>query len=114
MEMYIIAQYPENMSAKDKYDLLRSPKMQRMQDVKGQRLEVAAYLIREETNDEGEVSTIVSVKTKDGDLVATNSKTFLREFEAIIQCVGASEFALDVLDGVSRAGRHYVTCAWAD
>lgn len=114
MELKIIAQYPENMSAKDKYDLLRSPKTQRMQDMKGQRLEVSSYMIREETNDSGEVSTIVSVKTKDGDLVATNSKTFLREFEAIIQCVDGSEFALDVLDGVSHNGRHYVTCAWAD
>lgn len=114
MELKIVAQYPENLSAKDKYDLLRSPKTQRMQDMKGQRLEVAAYMIREETNSEGEVTTIVSVKTKDGDLVATNSKTFLQEFEAVIECVGGAEFALDVMDGISRNGRHYVTCAWAD
>lgn len=114
MDLKIVAQYPENLSAKNKYDLMRSPKTQRMQDMKGQRLEVSAYMIREETNSEGEVTTIVTVKTKDGDLVATNSKTFLREFEAIIECVGCAEFALDVMDGVSRNGHHYVTCAWVD
>lgn len=111
--MNILKQYPENMSNETKYDLLRSPKTQKMSDMKGQRLEVAAYMIREETNDSGEVSTICSIKTRDGDLFASNSKTFMREFDAIIECASGTEFAIDLLDGVSRAGRHYLTCAWA-
>ena len=111
--MTILRQFPENLSNETKYDLLRSPKTQKMSDVKGQRLEVAAYMIREETTESGEVTTICSIKTRDGDLFATNSKTFMREFDAIVECSGGSEFAIDVLDGVSRAGRHYLTCAWA-
>ena len=111
--MTILRQFPQNMSNETKYDLLRSPKTQKMSDVKGQRLEVAACMLREETSESGEVITICSIKTRDGDLFATNSKTFVREFDAIIACTEGSEFAIDVLDGVSRAGRHYVTCAWA-
>lgn len=110
--MTITKQFPVNLTNETKYDLLRSPKMQKMSDVKGQRLDVAAYIIREETTDAGEITTICSIKTQDGDLFATNSKTFIREFEAVTECVGEQPFALDVLDGVSRAGRHFVTCAW--
>ena len=111
--MTILKQFPANLSNETKYDLIRSPKTQKMSDVKGQRLEVVAYIIREETTESGEVITICSVKTRDGDLFATNSKTFMREFDAIIECSGGSEFAIDVLDGVSHAGRHYLICAWA-
>lgn len=110
--MTIMKQFPETLDNATKYDLLRSPKIQKMADVKGQRLDVTAYIIREETQDSGEITTICSIKTQDGDLYATNSKTFIREFEAVIECVGEQPFALDVLDGVSRAGRHFVTCAW--
>lgn len=110
--MTIIKQYPATLTTEDKYDLLRSPKMGKMSDVKGQRLDVIAYIVREETTDAGEIQTIVSVKTADGDLYATNSRTFIREFDAILECVGNAAFALDVLDGVSRNGRHYCTCAW--
>lgn len=110
--MTITKQFPATIDNATKYDLLRSPKIQKMAEVKGQRLDVVAYIIREETQDSGEITTICSVKTADGDLYATNSKTFIREFEAVIECVGEEPFAVDVLDGVSRAGRHFVTCAW--
>lgn len=110
--MTIIKQFPETIDNATKYDLLRSPKIEKMANVKGQRLDVVAYIIREETQESGEIVKICSVKTQDGDMYATNSKTFIREFEAVIECAGDQPFSLDVLDGVSRAGRHFVTCAW--
>lgn len=109
--MNILKSYPETMTPEIKYDLMRSPKTQRMADVKGQTLEVAAYMIREEDQD-GKVVRICSVLTTDGDIFATNSATFNREFEAILE-VAEGCFSIEVIDGVSRAGRHFVTCAWA-
>lgn len=110
--MTIIKSFPAELTKEQKYQLLRSPKMGKMSDVKGQRLQVAAYILREEQNEAGEVNKICSILTADGDMYATNSVTFIREFEAVIECVGDESFPLDVLDGVSRNGRHYVTCAW--
>lgn len=110
--MNIIKTFPAELTNEQKYQLLRSPKMGRMSDVKGQRLNVTAYILREEQTDDGEVNKICSILTSDGDMYATNSVTFIREFEAIIECVGDEAFSLDVLDGLSRNGRHYVTCAW--
>lgn len=110
--MAIIKQYPAELTAKDKYDLIRSPEIQKLSDVKGQTLDVTAYILREDTDSQGEIIRILSIKTADGDMFATNSPVCIREFEAILECTDAP-FALKILDGVSRAGRHFVTCAWA-
>lgn len=109
--MKTLNQYPEQMDSKLKYDLMRSPKIQKLSLCKGQVLDVEAYVLREDENQEGEAVEVLSMRTPEGELYATNSKTFIREFEAIIECA-RPPFAVEVIDGVSRAGRHYVTCAW--
>ena len=109
--MKTLKQYPENMDSKLKYDLMRSPKIQKISLCKGQVLDVEAYVIREDETGEGEITEVLSIKTPEGELYATNSKTFVREFKAILECCDPP-FAIEVIDGVSRAGRHFVTCAW--
>lgn len=113
--MAIIKNYPADLDKATKYDLMRNPKMQKLSTAKGQRLTVIAYMLREEENNDGEIVKILSLKTKEGDLFATNSPVCIREFEAVIDCLDGDEpeFDLAVIDGVSRGGRHYVTCAWA-
>lgn len=109
--MKTINQYPVEMDSKLKYDLMRSPKMQKISLCKGQVLEVEAYVLREDETAEGEVTEVLSIRTPEGELYATNSKTFIREFKAVIECA-EPPFAVEVIDGISRAGRHFVTCAW--
>lgn len=111
MTMKTIAMYPENMDAKCKYELMRSPKMRKISECKGQVLEVEAYVIREDETQDGELREVLSLKTPEGDLFATNSMTFIREFKAVLECT-QPPFSVEVVDGVSRAGRHFVTCAW--
>lgn len=109
--MKTLSQYPIEMDAKLKYDLMRSPKMQKISQCKGQVLEVESYVLREDENAEGEITEVLSFRTPEGELFATNSGTFIREFKAVLECTQPT-FALEVIDGVSRAGRHFVTCAW--
>lgn len=109
--MKTLSQYPIEMDAKLKYDLMRSPKMQKISMCKGQILDVDAYVLREDENAEGEITEVLSFRTPEGELFATNSGTFIREFKAILECT-QPEFSVEVIDGVSRAGRHFVTCAW--
>lgn len=109
--MEILKQYPETMDAKEKYDLLRSPKMDKISNAKGQVLEVASYVLRADLDKDGNAVEVLSIKTTDGDLYATNSSTFIREFEAILECT-EPVFCIDVIDGVSKSNRHYTTCAW--
>lgn len=111
--MSIIVNYPAEMTPALKYDLMRNPQMQKLSTAKGQRLSVAAYMIREDTNSDGEVVKILSIRTTDGDLFATNSPVCIREFEAVIECNPDTTFDIAVMDGISRNGRHYCTCAWA-
>ena len=111
--MAILVNYPVEMTAELKYDLMRNPQMMKLSLAKGQRLTVSAYMIRDDVNSDGEAVKILSIRTEDGDLYATNSPVCIREFEAIIECNPEATFEIMVLDGVSRNGRHYCTCAWA-
>ena len=109
--MAIITMYPENMDKKQKYDLMTSPKIRKISECRGQTLDVVAFMIRDEANQDGEIREILAIQTAEGDLFATNSLTFIREFKKIIDCT-EPPFSAEVVDGVSRAGRHFVTCAW--
>ena len=109
--MKTLKQYPETMDSKMKYDLMRSPKMQKISLCKGQVIDVDAYVLREDENSEGEITEVLSIKTPEGELYATNSGTFIREFKAVLECTDPP-FAIEIIDGMSRAGRHFVTCAW--
>lgn len=109
--MKTVAMYPETMDAKMKYDLMRSPITRKISDCRDQVLDVEAYVIREDETPEGEIKEVLSIKTPEGELFATNSPTFIREFKTVLECT-KPPFAVKVVDGVSRAGRHFVTCAW--
>ena len=111
--MAIIVNYPANMTPEMKYDLMNNPTMQKLSTAKGQRLQISAYMLRDDTNSDGQTVNVLSFKTKDGDLFATNSPICIREFMKIVDCKPNAEFDIIVLDGVSRNGRHYCTCAWA-
>lgn len=107
----------ENLTMKELYDLTRNPETKRMSDHKGKTISVDQYMIREEEKgDTGEVVTIVSIKSGE-DIFATNSPTFVREFESLVDMAeksGATIQHIKVTGGKSRAGREYVTCVYVD
>lgn len=109
--MKTLKQYPETMDSKMKYDLMRSPKMQKISLCKGQVIDVDAFVLREDENAKGEITEVLSIKTPEGELYATNSGTFIREFKAVLECT-EPPFSVEVIGGMSRAERPFVTCAW--
>lgn len=106
----------ENLTLKELYDLTRSPEAEGMKDHIGETLKLDAYMVREETNDEGEVITIASVKSGDK-IYSTNSATFVREFSSILvmaKSVNAKVNHIKVTSGQSKKGREYITCVYID
>lgn len=108
------------LSVKDKYNLTMSPKIQRIKDCEGQRIEVAKWCQYIDTDTKsGEEKQILSIMTPESEVFATNSATFQRDFEAINELLGdagedGTVFALEVVTGTSKAGRQFFTCAYVD
>ncbi len=109
--------YPETLTAKEAYDMTESIGIQKLSAAAGQILEPVAYVLREDTNADGEINEIVSIKDADGTVYATNSKTFAREFKKVLDCV-KDDFAqvhhIEVVQGRSKNNRPYISMRWVD
>ena len=111
--------YPENMNIKERYALTKSPKIQRMSDVVGSVIAVKAYALYTDEDKDGNPRDILSLMDQDGDVYATNSVSFIREFADIVsmceQCDGLdlteALSSIEIMSGTSKAGRTYLTCA---
>ena len=112
--MRIINTYPEELSNKKVYDLTLSPKIQKMSENEGTILEVAAYCFYEDEDSDGKSRKLLSVLTPEGESFATNSSTFMEDFQRMIDVFGpAGVTAIEIISGTSKAGRRFITCAYA-
>ena len=113
--MNIVTIYPETPSKKVTYALTMSPKMRNMKELKGSTLEVSAWCKYEDVDAKtGELRQILSVMTPEGEVFGTNSATFIDDFEKMVQLFGADGVdAIEVVSGTSKAGREFITCAYA-
>lgn len=112
--MCILNTYPEELTNKQLYNLTMSPKTRKMSDAKGTILELAAFAAYEDTDKNGEVRQVLSVLTPEGEAYATNSPTFIADFNRMYDMFGGAGLtAIEIISGFSKAGREYITCAYA-
>ena len=113
--MQIIKTYPEELSKKQTYDLTMSPKIRKMKDAKGSTIDVAAWCFYEDADkDGGELRAVLSILTPEGEILATNSPTFQADFAAMCDLFGDGGVdRLEIISGQSKAGREFITCAYA-
>ena len=113
--MNIVKIYPENFSKKVAYSLTLSPKMRNMKELKGSTLEVSAWCKYEDVDAKTEeLRPILSIMTPEGEVFGTNSATFIDDFEKMVALFGPGGVdAIEVLSGTSKAGREFITCAYA-
>ena len=113
--MNIVRIYPENPGKKATYALTMSPKMRNMKELKGSVLEVSAWCKYEDIDAKtGELRPILSIMSPEGEVFGTNSATFIDDFEKMADMFGADGVdAVEIISGTSRAGREFITCAYA-
>ena len=112
--MQIVKTYPEELSKKQLYELTMSPKTQKMKDAKGSVVDVAAWCIYEDEDSNGETRKVLAVLTPEGETLATNSSTFMDDFSKMCDLFGDGGVGrLEVISGTSKAGREFITCAYA-
>lgn len=107
-----------NLTAADLYSMTKGPDVRKMQDCKGEILDLMAFVLyKDESSTSGEPVAVLSVKTVEGALYATNSKTFIRNFCDILamyaECGEEAPTRFKVGSARSNAGREYLTCTVA-
>lgn len=112
-----IVRTSKELSAAERYHLTMSPAIQKMKDAKGANLSVSAWCVYEDEDKDGKNQYILSILTKEGEIFATNSKTFIDDFvkmwDLFAEC-GETVNSINVVSGFSKANREYITCVFAD
>lgn len=98
------------------YRLTKSPEIAKLSTVKGQEIEIDKFIVHEDANADGEVVVIAAFETAQGELFATNSKTFTRDFlDIVTMCeeTGAPmPKVIKVLEKTGKSGRAYIQCVY--
>ena len=106
-----------------KYKLTSSPEVQKLSTIDDGRIDVTHYCFYDDLKEKnGEVSTVrvLAVMTVEGEIFGTNSATFQREFERILDIfedeleTEGGYLPVHVFKGMSKNNRTFLTCAYAD
>ena len=115
--MKIIRTKNENISVKEKYLMSMNPEIRRMRDAECMNVPVLNWMIYSDTDKEGNEQTLLSILSEDNVAYATNSRTFIESFSDLCDMFadsGEEITAIKVIGGQSKAGRHFITCAYAE
>ena len=101
------------LTSQEIYLLTMSPKSDSVRNHVGERIEVSAWCVFEDTDKKsGEVHEVLSVLTPDNEVFSTISPTFQGDFMDMADLFH-NDFAFEVISGMSKAGREFVTCSLA-
>ncbi len=98
------------------YRLTKSPDIAKLSQVKGQVLDIEKFIVHEDVTSDGEIVTVAAFETEQGEVYATNSKTFTRDFlDIITMCKEAGApmpKQVKVLPKTGKSGREYIQCVY--
>ena len=107
--MKIIREYGINGDKKLRYNLVEASGAS-MNEMIGQRIQVRAYALIEQTNRDGEESRVLKVITTDGEICGTGSPSFISGFERYLECMESDQVdEFEISSARSKAGRQYLT-----
>lgn len=115
--MKVIRTKNENISVKEKYLMSMNPGIRRMRDAEGMNVPVVNWMLYSDTDKDGNEQTLLSILSEDNVAYATNSRTFIESFATLCDMFtesGEEITAIKVIGGQSKAGRHFITCAYAE
>lgn len=106
-----ITKISKELNKKEQYKLTMDAGIKKMKDFVGASIDVYAYCIYTDFNskDKKEVE-VLSVMDEDGNVYATNSPTFKKDFMNIATLMDGDDFSVGITSGTSKAGREFITC----
>ena len=115
--MKIIRSKNEKITVKEKYLMSMNPEIRRMRDAEGMNVPVINWMLYSDTDKDGNEQTLLSILSEENVAYATNSPTFIEAFTELCDMFsdsGEEIIAIKVIGGESKAGRHFITCAYAE
>ena len=105
----------EGITAGELYTMTKGSEVRKLSDAKGETLNILYYVLYKDTNtDTGEISTVLAIRADNGGYYATNSKTFIRNFndiQAMFEDAGEpAPTSYKVNCARSKNGREYLVC----
>lgn len=98
------------------YRLTKSPEIAKLSTVKGQVLDIDRFIVYEDNKSEGGAVVIAAFETTQGELFATNSRTFTNDFLDIVtmceETGAAMPKQIKVLEKTGKSGRAYIQCVY--
>jgi hypothetical protein len=105
-----------NLTMAEMYRLTKSPDVAKLTTMKNQELDLARFIVHEDVTNTGESITVAAFETEQGEVFATNSPTFTRDFlDILTMCKEAGEPAphrIKVLPKMGKSGREYIQCVY--
>lgn len=105
-----------NLTMAEMYRLTKSPDIAKLSSVKGQVIDIDKFIVHEDINADGATSVIVAIETQQGEVLASNSRTFTTDFlDIIAMCEEAGEpipKQIKVLPKTGKSGREYIQCVY--
>lgn len=113
--MITIKNTSRELNKKEIYKMTLSPAIKKLSLAKGSIIAVECYCrYSDEKLDAktGEMKTvdILSIMDKDGTVYATNSASLQKDFSNICDIMDGEDFEIEVISGVSKSDREYITC----
>ena len=103
------------LTAQETYFLTMAPSVQKMKDAVSQEIELVAWCVYRDVNSKKEEQTILSILTPENEVFATNSPTFIDDFQKMhdlfLDC-GETVKKIKVISGVSKSDREFITCVY--
>lgn len=98
------------------YRLTKSPEIAKLSTIKGQTLDLERFIVYADYNTEGDAVVVAAFETVQGELFATNSKTFTNDFLDILtmceETGAAMPKQIKVLEKTGKSGRSYIQCVY--
>ena len=106
----------EGLNAREKYAMMYNQGIEKMSDHVGERLTIDKFIEYEDETEDG-VRTILSIKATNGKIYATNSATFIRDFNRIVELFTEDESEelpeILIYGGTSKNDRPFIACSVA-
>lgn len=103
-----------NIDGKTAFNMMKSAEIRRMSDYSGETIQIDRWIVYEDVKQNGDTVTVLSIMSVNGDCYATNSSTFIEDFNAlngVMEQYGGSLESIKIVSGTSKAGRTFITCA---
>lgn len=100
-----------NLTKGEMFNMTQGQNLGKVSDRAGEVIKVNSYIIYEDVDQDGDIQKILVFKDENGELSATISKTFIEQFEKLVDFMGEEEYSIQVIGKKSKNGRDYITCA---